>query len=101
MRQITTGKRELSRPLGKAFLVILLLLCTAGLTSASQAGYTLDWWTASGGGGTLSDGGGYTLGGTAGQPGAGDSSGGDYALTGGFWGSIGGDYFVYLPLVLR
>jgi hypothetical protein len=48
-----------------------------------------------------SAGGGYTLGGTAGQPDAGLLTGGGYTLAGGFWtGSLFGSR-VYLPLVLR
>ena len=38
-----------------------------------------------GGGATFSTGGGYSLGGTAGQPDAGELSGGGYTLGGGFW----------------
>jgi hypothetical protein len=55
------------------------------------------------GGQTFSTGGGYTLGGTVGQPDAGALSGGDYVLGGGFWGggALAVAYSVYLPLVLR
>jgi hypothetical protein len=57
-----------------------------------------------GGGATFSTGGGYSLGGTAGQPDAGVLTGGGYTLGGGFW--KGGALFlpqhrIYLPLVLR
>ena len=91
----------------KWFLSLLLLVIAGallGVVSASAlAGYTLDWWTADGGGTTSSAGGGtYSLGGTIGQPDAGASSGGTYALSGGFWG--GGAAQVYnlsLPLILR
>jgi len=50
---------------------------------------------------TFSSGGGYTLGGTVGQPDAGVLSGGGYTLAGGFWGGAAVPYRVYLPLVLR
>lgn len=68
-------------------------------------GYDLTWSSVDGGGWTFSTGGGYELGGTAGQPDAGQLSGGQYTLGGGFWG--GGElsgqasYRVYLPIVLR
>lgn len=55
-----------------------------------------------GGGATFSEGGGYSLGGTVGQPDAGVMSGRDYTLAGGFWGGGGGAaQYIYLPLVLR
>ena len=54
------------------------------------------------GGVIFSEGGGYTLGGTIGQPDAGVMDGDPYALQGGFWpGSGVGQYTVYLPLVVR
>ncbi|MHC4501234.1 MAG: hypothetical protein ACYS21_19225, partial [Planctomycetota bacterium] len=48
------------------------------------ADYDISWSTIDGGGGT-STGGNYALVGTIGQPDAGDMSGGDYQLHGGFW----------------
>ena len=45
--------------------------------------------------------GGYSLGGTAGQPDAALWSGDGYALAGGFWAGAVVEYLVYLPLVLR
>lgn len=89
----------------------LALLALAGLslhslpTAAQQPQelYTMDWWTVDGGGGTFSTGGGYSLGGTAGQPDAGLLAGGGYTLGGGFWrgGPVSGGYRIYLPLLLR
>lgn len=81
-----------------------VLLMSMGLVALAQGGYELSWWTVDGGGGTYSSGGGYTLGGTAGQPDAGVLAGGGYTLGGGFW--RGGEasppaYEIYLPLVLR
>ena len=80
-----------------------LLLLVAGAAWAQTAGYDLSWWTVDGGGATALAGGGYSLGGTAGQPDAGQLSGGGYTLGGGFWG--GGAAVerreLYLPLVLR
>lgn len=65
-----------------------------------SADYEISWWTVDGGGGAFSTGGDYELSGMVGQPDAGESSGGDYGLTGGFW-AWWAKYFVYLPLVLR
>ena len=92
---------------------VLLVLCsglfvmrlTSRETHAQGGGYDLSWWTVDGGGLISSQGRGYVLGGTAGQPDAGASmSGGDYTLAGGFWGvgsagGSGGD--VYLPIVVK
>jgi hypothetical protein len=63
----------------KTRLIFLTLLGT-GLA----CGFTIDWWTADGGGGT-SSGGNYVLSGTMAQPDAGAMSGGRYAIEGGYW----------------
>ena len=81
-------------------LIALLLLASVALAQ-SGGGYDLSWSTIDGGGTTWSEGGGYALGGTVGQPDAGVLSGGDYTLAGGFWGGAAARYGVYLPLVLR
>ncbi len=84
--------------------VCCLLLLPLGLVGLAQSGYDLSWWTADGGGQTFSTGGGYSLGGTIGQPDAGVLTGGGYTLGGGFWrgGAVVGPSFrVYLPLVVR
>jgi hypothetical protein len=84
-----------------------LLLVVAPLAiaqSADEGPFTLAWWTVDAGGTTYSAGGGYTLGGTAGQPDAGLLNGGGYTLGGGFWrgGALAPpEYQLYLPLVLR
>ncbi|HNS53055.1 MAG TPA: hypothetical protein PKO09_17990 [Anaerolineae bacterium] len=86
-------------------ILLVLALGAAGVYAGVTASYTLDWWTVDGGGGTFSTGDGYSLGGTAGQPDAGLSTGGAYVLGGGFWG--GGvvaqpeGVLLYLPLVMR
>jgi hypothetical protein len=92
----------------RAFSTGLILamgaLLALGAVVLAQGGYDLSWWTTDGGGATFSTGGGYTLGGTAGQPDAGLLSGGGYTLAGGFWRGgavVGTVYPVYLPLVLR
>ena len=86
----------------RAMLVCLLLLAAVPVLAQSGAGYDLTWSTVDGGGGTFSTGGGYSLGGTAGQPDAGLLAGGNYDLAGGFWqGGTGGVYRVYVPVVVR
>ena len=54
------------------------------LTEGGAPDYDLSWYTVDGGGGT-SSGGDFVLTGTAGQPDAGDLTGGDFELRGGFW----------------
>jgi hypothetical protein len=91
----------------KRILLIVLLsavLLTLAGVAVAQRGYDLSWWTVDGGGATFSTGGGYTLGGTAGQADAGVLTGSGYTLGGGFWrgGTIAGRvYDIYLPIVLR
>jgi hypothetical protein len=85
---------------------ILLLVALSGLAAAQTGGgYDLTWNTVDGGGITFGEGGGYALGGTAGQMDAGLLSGGPFTLAGGFWGrSMAGmpaGFRVYLPLVLK
>lgn len=79
-------------------LAVLLLFVSVAL--AQSGGYDLSWFTVDGGGGMWSTGGGYALAGTAGQPDAGVLAGGDYTLSGGFWGA-GGMYFGFLPVIMR
>jgi len=83
--------------------VLLCGLLVTGVAWTSSANYDLTWWTVDGGGQTFSTGGGYTLGGTIGQPDPGLLTGGGYALGGGFWGggAVAVEYGIYLPLVLR
>lgn len=62
----------------KAILLLLLLASTA------KAGYNISWHTIDGGGGQ-SSGGQYVLTGTIGQPDAAYSADAQYELLGGFW----------------
>jgi hypothetical protein len=62
-----------------------LAVLAAGLVAGLAQTYKIDWYTIDGGGGT-SSGGQYTVSGTIGQPDAGKMTGGNYELTGGFWG---------------
>jgi hypothetical protein len=91
----------------RAVLAVLLLLGAVALGAVAPAlaqsggGYDLTWWTADGGGQTFSAGGGYSLGGTIGQPDAGLLAGTGYQLEGGFWSGATAIYDVYLPVVMR
>ena len=82
----------------------ILVLLIAAAAYAAANGFSIDWRTVDGGGGS-SQGGDYAVSGTIGQHDAGEvMSGGDYSVVGGFWG--GGltppsPNMVYLPLVLR
>jgi len=90
------------RLLFATLICALALLSLAGLAHA-QGLLDLPWWTADGGGG-LSQGGAYTLHGTAGQPEAAFSQGGAYTLSGGFWfGQAVTEVLtqIFLPLTLR
>jgi len=98
-------RRTIGLVIGLLLLVLLGLAGYAFPAAAQQPEqtYTLNWWTVDGGGATLSTGGGYSLGGTAGQPDAGVLDGGGYTLGGGFWkgGRTSAAYHIYLPLVMR
>ena len=91
-----------------AALIVLLLVGTSSV-SARRAndpailptGYEITWYTIDGGGATVSTGGGYSLGGTIGQPDAGALTGGAYALNGGFWAGAASNHSVYLPLTVN
>lgn len=65
----------------------LTFILVLALALHAQAQFTIDWFTLDGGGGQ-SSGGAYTLNGTIGQPDAAVSSGGNYALHGGFWAAF-------------
>jgi len=86
-------------------LALALTVGAAAVYAQAGGGYDLTWNTVDTGGVTLASGGGYTLGGTAGQPDAATWSGGGYTLTGGFWHAAsvtpGGETEVYLPIILK
>lgn len=82
--------------------VVCFLSFAVGVLAQSDGGYDLSWNTVDSGGYTWSEGGGYALGGTIGQPDSGVVlTGGDYTLAGGFWGGVAAWYRLYLPLLLR
>jgi len=89
-------------PVSRLLLLAALLSLLASVALAQTGGgYALTWSTIDGGGYTWSEGGGYALGGTVGQPDAGVISGGDYTLVGGFWCGAAAQHRMYLPVVLR
>src|SRR5258706_5137923 len=66
---------------------LLLSLLFSLLAMAAHGQYSIDWFTIDGGGGT-STGGVYSVSGTIGQPDAGQMSGGNFTIEGGFWGVV-------------
>ena len=95
-----------------AVLVLGALMAVAGPLAAQApaggsgalVGYRIERYTIDGGGVTTAMGGAFTLSGAAGQADAGEMTGGDYRLVGGFWAGSAGpaaQYRVYLPLVVR
>ena len=76
-----TNNRLISVKVGKT---ILLIMCILLFSLPAFADYEISWSTIDGGGGR-STGGDYALVGTIGQPDAGDMSGDDFELSGGFW----------------
>ena len=80
----------------------LLLLSITFAVYAEVAEFVINWWSVDGGGDS-SQGGGYTLIGTIGQPDAGAMSGGNYTLYGGFLpgGTLLERVELYLPLVIQ
>jgi hypothetical protein len=89
----------------RCLLILTLSLATLAVSLAyAEGGYDVTWSTVDGGGGTFSTGGGYSLGGTIGQPDAGLLTGEDYTLGGGFWSggaAAAPGNQIYLPLVMR
>jgi hypothetical protein len=81
------------------FLLVIILLVSAGTALAETEVFDLGWFAVAGGGGA-SSGGGYMLSGAAGQSSADELSGGDYTLRGGFWAPPAVQT-IYLPLVVR
>ena len=86
-----------SKVLVTIMVAALLLLAASALNPAS---YQIEWWTVDGGGG-VSSGGSYSLSATIGQAEAGFLSGGEFLLTGGFWGAALTSYKLNLPLIVR
>ena len=82
-------------------LTTLLLLTGSAVLAQSGDGYQITRWGVPAGA-DQSVGDLYALDGAAGQTAAGEMSGGDYDLGGGFWGGgTAEEYTVFLPLILR
>ncbi len=62
-----------------------VILTLAFAPAALAQDFEISWHTIDGGGEMFSNGGNFELSGTIGQPDAGVMTGGDFALTGGFW----------------
>jgi hypothetical protein len=84
-----------------ALTIALLPAATSTAQAQSSGGYVLTWSTIDGGGGK-STGDNYTLAGTIGQPeGVAMLHGGDYALSGGFWGKTLNQLIFFLPAIMK
>lgn len=85
--------------------VILTVVTTVPLALAQSGPLDIPWYTIDAGGTTARSGGGFALSGTVGQADAGISSGGIYAVRGGFWriAPVPGTKVstVYLPLIQK
>jgi hypothetical protein len=86
--------------------LVAVLLVLAVPSAHAQGSYELSWWTVDGGGITGASGGGFTLGGTVGQPDAGGPlAGGLFSVSGGFWPTatalilapVPGDFYSVTP----
>ena len=84
------GVREVPKPfLAKPFLALCLALtfCLLAQFDVQAQNYSIGWHKIAGGGGTSTNGP-HSISGTIGQPDAGTMSGGNFSLTGGFWGIV-------------
>jgi hypothetical protein len=72
----------------KAFFIGLLALLAVTVAPRAAESYTINWYKIAGGAGTSANGQ-YSVSGTIGQHDAGTAiTGGNYSLTGGFWGLV-------------
>ncbi|MFQ5433729.1 MAG: hypothetical protein ACE5FD_02535 [Anaerolineae bacterium] len=87
-----------------SLIALMALLVTSFVVAQSGGTFDLIWSSIDGGGG-VSAGGDYVLGGTSGQPDAGELSGGNFTVLGGFWQDEtvieAPSYSLYLPFVTR
>ena len=85
--------------IGASAMVSNRILAASVGPNALDEGMAIPWWTVDTGGGA-SQGGPYSINGTAGQADAATLTGGIYTLKGGYWGgSI--EYISNLPLIIR
>jgi len=83
-------------------IAVLVLLVAVSLASAQTGEWELTRHTVDGGGATSIGADRFALSGTIGQPDAGSTSGGVYALHGGFWAPASpAGYRLYLPLITK
>jgi hypothetical protein len=90
-----------------SLIFLVAILATSLAVAKSGGGFDLSWSTVDGGGG-ISSGGDYVLGGTIGQPDAGALNGsGNLTLKGGFWqfetviDTPSSVSIIYLPIITR
>lgn len=84
-------------------LLALLLLLGNASAHAQKSSYAMPWWTLDGGG-DISSGSAYQIGGAIGQPDAGQSTSSNYTLQGGFWvnpSALAPNNTLFLPGILR
>ena len=96
-KAILLGACALILAIVPAALAVVAIQAAPG-TSASD--FAVPWWTVDDGGKT-SQGGPYTLSGSAGQPDAGGASGGSYTLHSGFWSITLQRSILYLPVIVK
>ena len=84
------------------YLLLAVTILVVASAALAVGGENISRWAVAGGGGQ-SAGGSYALNGTLGQTEAGPNmSGGDYTLSGGFWGGVASTVpYIYLPLIQR
>ena len=86
------------------FLVITSLIVLENFPALAEgSAFEIQWFSIDGGGSLSSNGGGYSLSGTIGQPDAGVISGGNFTVQGGFWNTDSADnlFETLLPVVVR
>ena len=76
-------------------MLIAIAVAIFGLAPPASGQLDITWFTIDSGGHTFSNGGGFQLGGTCGQPDAGSLTGADFTLSGGFW--LGGNPLSAVP----
>jgi hypothetical protein len=91
--------RCLSTCIASCLSTLTLVLTGPPALAQTGGGYDLTWNNVSGGGQTFATGGGYQLGSTIGQAGAGKHSGGAYELNAGFWTPP--TFLAYVPVVRK
>ena len=83
-------------------LLVLVFLAAGSVLAMSSPNYRLDWYvTLSGGGGGPSSSVSYKANFTVGQVAAGALSSTNYKAGWGYWYGAGGQYTIFLPLVLK